>query len=57
MSKTPSRETFIGSRLRLKDLHVFMVVARSGSMAKGADELGISQPAISEVIAGLEHAL
>ena len=57
MSKTPSRETFIGNRLRLKDLHVFMVVARSGSMAKGADQLGISQPAISEVIAGLEHAL
>jgi DNA-binding transcriptional LysR family regulator len=57
MSKTRSRETLIGSRLRLKDLHVFMAVARSGSMAKGADQLGISQPAISEVIAGLEHAL
>jgi DNA-binding transcriptional LysR family regulator len=57
MPKTRGRETFIGSRLRLKDLHVFMAVARSGSMAKGADQLGISQPAISEVISGLEHAL
>ena len=57
MPKTRGRETFIGSRLRLKDLHVFMAVARSGSMAKGADHLGISQPAISEVISGLEHVL
>jgi len=57
MSKTRSRDSFIGSRLRLRDLHVFMAVARSGTMAKGADQLGISQPAISEVISGLEHAL
>ena len=57
MSKTASRESFIGSRLRLKDLHVFMAVVRSGSMAKAVDLLGISQPAISEVISGLEHAL
>jgi len=57
MSKTPGRESFIGSRLRLKDLHVFMAVVRSGSMAKAVDQLGISQPAISEVISGLEHAL
>ncbi len=34
-----------------------MAVVRSGSMAKAADQLGISQPAISEVISGLEHAL
>jgi DNA-binding transcriptional LysR family regulator len=57
MSKTRSREDFIGRRIRLKDLHVFMAVARSGSMAKAVDPLGISQPAISEVISGLEHAL
>lgn len=41
----------------MKDLQVFTAVARAGSMAKAADSLGISQPAISEVIAGLEHAL
>ena len=57
MSKTRSRESFVGRRLRLKDLHVFMAVVRSGSMAKAADQLDISQPAISEVISGLEHAL
>lgn len=36
---------------------MFMAVVRSGSMAKAVNLLGISQPAISEVIAGLEHAL
>jgi DNA-binding transcriptional LysR family regulator len=51
------RERLIGRRLRLKDLHVFMAVARSGSMAKAADELDMSQPAVSEVISGLEHGL
>jgi DNA-binding transcriptional LysR family regulator len=47
----------IGRRLRLRDLHVFHTVAQHGSMAKAAVQLGVSQPAISEVIADLEHAL
>lgn len=47
----------IGRRLRLRDLHVFMAVARAGSMARAADTLDISQPAVSEAISGLEHAL
>jgi len=50
-------ERQIGRRLRLRDLHVFSLVVRLGSMAKAAQELGVSQPAISEVIADLEHAL
>jgi DNA-binding transcriptional LysR family regulator len=56
----PSRidwESQIGRRLRLRDLYVFSTVARVGSMGKAAQELGVSQPAISEVIADLEHAL
>jgi DNA-binding transcriptional LysR family regulator len=57
MPLPPKAESLIGRRLRLKDLQVFMAVARAGSMAKGADRLGVSQPAISEVISGLEHAL
>src|SRR6266545_4406382 len=50
-------ESQIGRRLKLRDLHVFATVVRRGSMAAAARELGVSQPAISEVIADLEHAL
>jgi DNA-binding transcriptional LysR family regulator len=50
-------ESQIGRRLRLRDLHVFSTVVQRGSMAKAAQHLGVSQPAISEVIADLEHAL
>ena len=56
----PSRidwESQIGRRLRLRDLYVFSTVVRAGSMGKAAQELGVSQPAVSEVIANLEHAL
>jgi DNA-binding transcriptional LysR family regulator len=47
----------IGRRMRLRDLHVFSTVVRLGSMAKAAQQLGVSQPSVSEVIADLEHAL
>jgi DNA-binding transcriptional LysR family regulator len=50
-------ESQIGRRLRLRDLHVFFAVTQHGSMAKAAAQLGVSQPAVSEVIADLEHAL
>jgi DNA-binding transcriptional LysR family regulator len=50
-------ESRIGRRLKLRDLHVFSTVVQRGSMAKAAQQLGVSQPAVSEVIAGLEHAL
>src|SRR5262245_30370267 len=50
-------ESQIGRRLRLRDLHVFQMVVQHGSMAKAAVALGVSQPAVSDVIADLEHAL
>ena len=50
-------ESQIGRRLKLRDLHVFFTVAQCGSMAKAARQLRVSQPAISEIIADLEHAL
>jgi DNA-binding transcriptional LysR family regulator len=50
-------ESQIGRRLKLRDLHVLMTVVQRGSMAKAADQLGVSQPAISEVIADIEHVL
>ena len=50
-------ESQIGRRFKLRDLHVFSTVVQRGSMAKAAQQLGVSQPAVSEVIADLEHAL
>jgi DNA-binding transcriptional LysR family regulator len=50
-------EARIGRRLRLRDLHAFFIVVKWRSMAKAAEELGVSQPAISKVIGDLEHAL
>jgi DNA-binding transcriptional LysR family regulator len=47
----------IGRRLKLRDLHVFTTVVQHGSMAEAARQLGVSQPAVSEVIADLEHTL
>ena len=44
-------------RIKLRDLHILLVVALRGSMAKAAAELGISQPAISKAIVDMEHAL
>jgi DNA-binding transcriptional LysR family regulator len=47
----------IGRRLKLRDLHVFFTAVQRGSMAKAAAQLGVSQPAVSEIMANLEHAL
>jgi DNA-binding transcriptional LysR family regulator len=50
-------ESQIGRRLKLRDLHAFLTVLRHGSMAKAAQQLGVSQPTVSEVVADLEHAI
>jgi len=50
-------DSVVGRRLRMRDLHVFMAVAQARSMARAALQLGVSQPAVSEVIGSLEHAL
>jgi DNA-binding transcriptional LysR family regulator len=47
----------IGRRLKLRDLHAFFTAVHRGSMSKAAQQLGVSQPAVSEAIADLEHAL
>ena len=57
MARIIDWERWIGRRLRLQDLHVFFAVAKLGSMAKAAQQLGVTQPAVSKVIADLEHAL
>jgi DNA-binding transcriptional LysR family regulator len=50
-------EQRISRQLKLRDLHVLMAVARSGSMGKAASALSVSQPAISKAIADMEAAL
>jgi DNA-binding transcriptional LysR family regulator len=47
----------IGRRLKLRDLHILLAVAKSGSMGKAASELAVSQPAVSKAISDLEHTL
>lgn len=50
-------ERRIGRFLRLRDLHVLSVVVQLGSMAKAASYLSVTQPAISQAIVDLEHAV
>ena len=47
----------IERRLKLHDVRVLMSVVEAGSMAKAAERLGTSQPAVSRSIADLEHTL
>jgi len=47
----------IGRRIKLRDLHILQAAVETGSMAKAATELAISQPAVSYAIADMEHEL
>jgi DNA-binding transcriptional LysR family regulator len=47
----------IGRRLKLRDLHILMAVADTGSMAKAAAKLRISHPAVSKAISEIEATL
>ena len=47
----------IGRRLKLRDLHILLTVAKSGSMGKAAADLAISQPSVSKAIADVEHTV
>lgn len=44
-------------RIKLRDLQVFQVAAETGSMARAAAQLSITQPAVSYAISELEHAV
>jgi DNA-binding transcriptional LysR family regulator len=50
-------ESRLGRRLRVRDLYILSTVVKSGSMAKAARALAMSQPAVSEAIGNLEHLL
>ena len=47
----------VGRRIKLRDLHVLLAVVQSGSLAKAAEDLAISTPVVSKVIADLERTL
>jgi DNA-binding transcriptional LysR family regulator len=47
----------IGRRFKLRDLHILLAVAQSGSMGKAANQLSMSQPVVSKAVADMEHAL
>ena len=47
----------IGHRIKLRDLHVLIAVAQTGSMTKAAEGLAISVPVVSKAISDLEHTL
>ena len=56
-SKGENWDARIGRRIRLRDVHVFLTVVQCGSMAKAAQQLSVTQPAISKSIGDLESAL
>ena len=47
----------IGRRVKLRDLHIALVVAEAGSMTRAAEELTVSYPVVSRTISELEHTL
>jgi DNA-binding transcriptional LysR family regulator len=47
----------IGRRIKLRDLHVLLAIVQSGSIAKASEQLAISQPVVSKVVADLERVL
>ena len=47
----------VGRRVKLRDLHMLMAVAQSGSIAKAAQQLAISHPVVPKTISDLEHTL
>lgn len=47
----------LARRLRLRDLHTLLVVLESGSMAKAAGRLALTQPAVSKAMAEMEAEL
>src|SRR5262249_3369374 len=56
MGKLTAWDDHVAQRLKLRDLRLFFAVVESGSMARTAARLGVSQPAVSQVMADLEHA-
>ncbi len=50
-------ERDISRRVKLRELHIVSVVIQLGSMAKAAEQLAMSQPAVSDAVAKCEATL
>jgi DNA-binding transcriptional LysR family regulator len=57
MAKAIDWDSRIGRRIRLRDLHILFAVIQNGSMAKAGAHLNMSQSAVSQAIAAIEHTL
>jgi len=57
MAKSVDWDSRIGKRVRLRDLHILFAVAQHGTMGKAGLHLGMTQSAVSQAIAALEHAI
>ena len=57
MAKAIDWDSRIGRRIRLRDLHIFFAVVQHGSMAKAGAHLLMTQPAVSQAVAAIEHTL
>ena len=57
MAKAIDWDSRIGRRIRLRDLHILFAVVQHGSMAKAGAYLHMSQSAVSQAIAAIEHTL
>jgi DNA-binding transcriptional LysR family regulator len=47
----------IGRRLKLRELHTLIAVSERKSMAKAAADLGLTQPAVTKIVADMERTL
>ena len=47
----------IGAGITARSLEVFLAVAKSGTMVAAAEQLGLTQPAISQIVGSLEASL
>jgi DNA-binding transcriptional LysR family regulator len=52
-----SWDRHLGRRVKLRDLYILMAVVKARGMGKAAEQLNMSQPAVSNAIADLERAI
>ena len=45
----------IGKRLKLRDLHILLMVVQCGNMSKAARQLSVSNPVVTKSIADLDR--